>query len=486
MTIKNLKSYLFDNLSTKQTIFKNTLWLFLAKGTGILMMILVIFSARILGATEFGKFSFALSFVSLFVIFYSFGLPGIIIREFAREKDKKEDFFSILSLQFLFTLVALVLMILGSLFITSDTYIREMIFILSAWSVINGFVMIFFAFFQAEQKMEYQALFMALQYILVFGFGLFALFVAPSGRNLSYVYFFSALIPLISMVFFFHYNLFSLKIKWNFSVWKKFLIMSWPLALAMVFSTIYQYIDSVMLGFAHMMTETGWYNAAGRVVMVSLVPMGLISNSFYPALSQVSKTAKEKFQRILDLYVEIMIILAVSIVSGGLFFASKIINFAYGASFNPSILAFQILILTAGLTFLYVPFYDAMVALDQQKKMFWITLGGAFVNIVLNLFLIPKYSLYGSAVATLATGILLLFVVVVFMKKFTFIKFPIARSFLAFFASIVPILLMYYIAKHLSSINIFILGAIAGVAYFIPFFLIRKYILIKYFKQVYL
>ena len=70
--------------------------------------------------------------------------------------------------------------------------------------------------------------------------------------------------------------------------------MSWPLALIGLFGVIYSSIDSVMLGYWNMFEETGWYNAAQKIVLTGLVPMGLIGASFYPALSKFSKESKEK------------------------------------------------------------------------------------------------------------------------------------------------------------------------------------------------
>lgn len=89
--LDNLKALFFDNKTLKQTIFKNTFWL--AAGLGInrlLKLVLLIFAARILGATEYGKLNFALAFITLFVIFHDFGLPPIVTREFSREKRKRK------------------------------------------------------------------------------------------------------------------------------------------------------------------------------------------------------------------------------------------------------------------------------------------------------------------------------------------------------------------------------------------------------------
>ncbi len=472
----NLRPLLFDNLSIKQTVFKNTFWLSVSTvADKLLILVFMIYVARILGATEYGKFTFVLAFISLLMIFSDFGLSAIVTREFAREKEKKEEFYSILSLKILLAIGTFILILLASFFIVPEKDIQRIVLPLALSCLIYGFVFIFYAFFQAQQKMEYQSWLDILQVLLRIGLGFYVLFNFPSAENLSYAYFFSVLIILILVLFFFHFKIFPLKINWNFFVWKKFLIMSWPLALAGLFSTIYNSTDSAMLGYFGQITETGWYNAAYRITITTLIPIGLLSTSFYPVLSKFFKESKERFQRTLNYQLEIVISLSLPLVIGGMVLAQKIIYFIYPLDFTPSILAFQILILTAGIIYLNSPLYHAMIASNQQAKTLWITLSGAIINVVLNLFLIPKYSLYGAAVATAITYFLMLLLLIIFIKKFTVIRFPVIKISLTFLTSAIASVLMYFVIKQplIYNINIFLLVFIGALIYFMFFFILK-------------
>ena len=484
--LNDIKALLFNNLNTRQTIFKNTLWLTISTVTNkLLSLALVIYAARILGAEGYGKFTFALAFVSLLMIFSDFGVSTIVNREFAREKEKKEEFYSIISLKVLLAFGTFLLILLTSFFIVSAKDIQMTILILALFLLINSLIGVCYSFFHARQKMEYEAWFETLQSLMIFGLGLFILFRFPSAENLSYAYFFSSLVALIFVLLFFHLKIFPLKIEWDFLVWKKFLKMSWPLALIGLFGLIYSYTDSVMLGYWNMMAETGWYNAAYKIVTAGLLPMGFVGASFYPALSKFSKESKEKFQKTWDYELRIMILLALPLVVGGMLLAPKIIYSFYSLDFAPSILAFQILILTAGIIFLYRPFYDAMIVLNQQTKTFWITIVGALTNVILNLILIPKYSLYGAAIATLITNFLILLIIIFYTRKFTFIRFPILKIFSTFLISAVASAFMYFIIKKLLiyNINIFLLVFVGILIYLMVFSVIRKYILGHFLKN---
>ena len=468
----SIKSILFDNKTVKQTIFKNTFWLTVSTVINKLLALgLIIYAARILGAEGYGKFTFALAFVSLLMIFSDFGLSAIVTREFAREKEKKEEFYSIISLKVLLAFGTFILILLASFLAVPEKDTQTIILILALFFLANSFIGICYSFFHARQKMEYEAWLETLQILMISGLGFLVLFKFPSLENLSYAYFFAALTALIFVLFFFHFKIFPLKIEWNFLVWKKFLKMSWPLALIGLFGAIYSYTDSVMLGYWNMLAETGWYNAAYKIVTAGLIPMGLIGASFYPALSKFSKESKEKFQKAWDYELEIMILLSLPLAVGGMLLAPKIIYSFYPFDFSPSILAFQILILTAGIIFLYRPFYDAMIVLNQQAKTFWITIAGAVTNVILNLILIPKYSLYGAAIATVITNLLIFLLLFYFALRFASIKFPDYNFLLTFLGILLSSGIMYLVISQSVIYNFHVLiYVLIGISvYFIIF-----------------
>src|SRR3990167_7959860 len=123
----NIRELFLENIGIRQTIFKNTFWLTAAEVViGFLRLGLLIYVARILGATEYGKFTFAFSFVSIIVIFSDLGVIDIVTREFSRDKEKEKEFPAILALDMILSLGSLLLMIFGSFFITSDQYIQRL------------------------------------------------------------------------------------------------------------------------------------------------------------------------------------------------------------------------------------------------------------------------------------------------------------------------------------------------------------------------
>lgn len=161
------------------------------------------------------------------------------------------------------------------------------------------------------------------------------------------------------------------------------------------------------MGYWEMIAEVGWYNAAAKIINIVLLPSFLISQGFYPVLSRNFQDSKEQFQRIWNYQMKIKMAFVLPLIIGGVILAPKIIDFIYGRDFLPSVLAFQILIIASGMSYLNSLFAQILVVSHQPRKLLGIILLGAIFNFILNLLLIPKLSFYGAALSFLITSFLI-------------------------------------------------------------------------------
>ncbi len=419
----NIKSFLFQNTGTRQTIFKNTFWLTLAEViSSLLRLFLIIYVIRVLGPTEYGKFAFAFSFVSIMVIFSDLGIVEIITREFSRDSSKEKEFSAVLGLEIVLDIIAFTLMFIGSFFITADPNIRHIIWVLAVFILITSSYQAFSAFLRSRQKMEYEAGFKIFQAIALVGLSLGAIYTIPTALNLSYAYLISNVIALAFIIVSFHFYFQRFSIQWDWQVWKRFLKLSWPLALGFDAGWTYIVMSSVMLGYFNLITENGWYNASSKIAFSALIPATLVIKSFYPALSNFFVTSKEKLQKSFYYLVGSIIFLTAPVVVGGIVLAPQIIGFFYGEDFNPSIVVFQMLILIIGIVFLTYPYSLLLVVVGHQKKNFLLIVGGGVLNIVLNMVLISRYGLLGALIATLTSTAVIFLLTVAISKYVTGIR----------------------------------------------------------------
>src|SRR3989344_2847945 len=99
--VKRIKDFLFQNASTRQTIAKNTFWLAVSNiGGRLLRAAIIIYAARILGAAEWGIFSYAISLVTLLTVFTDLGVSPVLVREAAKLRENPEERSALLSSSF--------------------------------------------------------------------------------------------------------------------------------------------------------------------------------------------------------------------------------------------------------------------------------------------------------------------------------------------------------------------------------------------------
>ncbi len=474
----NFKSLFLENLGIRQTIFKNTFWLSLSEVVvQILKLALIIYTARILGAEEYGKFSFALSFVCLFVIFAELGLSDIITREFSKNKESENEYPSIISLKIFLSLGVFLIMYLGSFFITKEPDIRISIWFLAIFILITSFINIFYAFFRARQKMEHESFFKIIQYVVLTLFSFLVLFIAPSIQNLSFVYFFTNIGMLAVLMLFFHFFIKPIKLEYHKYIWKKFIVFSWPLILGFSIGWIYIPVSSVMLGYLGYHIENGWYSSAYKIIGSAVLSATLVSRSFFPALNVASKVSKEKIQKIWNYQKELMIILAFPMVVGGVVLAPKIIAFFYDSSFIPAVFVFQWLTVVFAIDILYYPYACALIIFGYEKKNFVLMLAGLVINIVVGIILIPVYGLHGVVISNVISLATVFFLSIIYVVLYTPI-FPFnVVLFKTTLIVIVSSVIMFLVIRILNAYNfhLILLITIGALAYFFPFTIIYSF-----------
>lgn len=387
-------------------------------GTGLsklLKLVLIVVAARLLGIDEYGKLTFAFGFVSLFIIFSDLGFSSIVTREFAAEGRTAKDFSSLFSLKLLLSLGTLLLISAVGFFQESALY--KIILLFAVAGLVSGLGTFFYSLFQAKQKMKYQAWSVFLESALVTALGFYILFTNPSANHLAYAYLAGSALAIFAVAIFFHRKIFPLKPTWDPAFWKSFIVMAWPMAGVLLFSTIYFDLSSVMLGTLGTLKDTAIFNAGYRPVSVILIGLNLISVSFFPALSAALKHPREEWESLWNVEFRLLLYLVVPIVAGGILLAPRIIDFLYGTEFIPAVPSLRFALLSAGILVLFIPLKDMLVAAHQQKKAFIVVLISTLFTAGLNLILIPRYGIQGALLSTLGASVVLLFSAWIFMPK---------------------------------------------------------------------
>lgn len=405
---KKLRKFLFENSTLRQTILKNTFWMTFGQVVSrVIRAVVIIYAARVLGAAGYGVFSYALSLAGFFTIFSDIGLTPFLTRESAKTPHLRAMYISTsFVLKLILVCINSLIILLALPFLTKmpgAITLLPFLIILFALDSIRDFS---FAVTRSIQKMEIEAGINVLTNIAILVFGMGALIIFGSAEALMIAYTIGTGIGMVVGLWTLREYFHKFWISFNKTYIKPILLEAWPFGVSALLSTIMLNTDTIMLGAMRNETEVGFYSAAQRIISVLYLIPGFLSVSVFPVMAQLAIKNKELFVAIMEKTLRAVLLLAFPITIGGSILAYNIILFIFGNEYIPAVIAFQILIFNIFLVFPGSIINNGIFAFGKQKYLLVAFAIGGIGNVILNLILIPKFGIAGSAAATIVTQFL--------------------------------------------------------------------------------
>lgn len=395
-------------------VAKNTSWAFFQN---IFIMLLSVITtgviARYFGTQNYGIFNYILSIVSLFTGIASMGINHIAVKDLAQKPEEEDKIMG--TSFFIRNVIATILIIIAEttiLILTNNDITSMLIGLLLSLIMLCNTSEVIDYYATANLKVKYLAISKILSYII---FSMSKMFIVIFKLDIifySATYLIEAI--LYAVFLFISYRIINKKtqkkIKWSFDKQyaKKLLSKSWYFALSSIMVTIYMRIDQVMLGrMIEDKAQVGIYSAAVRIAeMWTFVPNSIIT-TFKPIIMKYKGEKKEKEYRLnLQLLYDISSIICITFAILITICSKLIIYILYG---NEFLQASEILcILVWGIWFgvLGNVHYVWLTCENKGKFSLFYSGVGSISNIIMNFLLIPKYGMYGAAIATLTSQFL--------------------------------------------------------------------------------
>lgn len=398
----NIKEFLFKNQTIRQTIAKNTFWLFFGQIVSrLIKAALIIYAARILGAESYGIFSFALSFAMLALIFSDMGIGPLLVRETAKNQDeesRKKYISTSFYLKIFLLFVCLSLMLVGILILPNKES-AHLLWFFTFMIVATIFRDFFLALARSLEKMEIEAATMIIEMGAIVILGFVFLRIMPTPQSLALAYGLGAIIGLIFPLAVFRRRLIEAIANFDGQLAKKIAGWAWPFAVGSLIGFILAYTDTLMLGWLKPIETVGWYAAAIKIPLLLIIPAGIVHNAILPALSRLSDSG-EKLGKIVNRSGELLMALVFPLIIGGIILAPPIINLIFGKQYLPSVPAFKIALFLVPINCAWSILSAALFAKNLQQSNMYFAALAAGTNIILNLILIPVYGITGAALAS--------------------------------------------------------------------------------------
>lgn len=407
-------------MNTIQRIAKNTAALFATQFVvSILGLLLSIFIARSLGDIIFGKYSFALAFTAIFAVFSDLGYNILLIRDVARDKTQASKYLNnIMGIQILLAVVifALIVITINVMGYPADT--KNVVYLFGIYTLVVSFSTVFKVTFRAFEKMEYEAGIRICVNIIRVSLGLLVLLLGYGLIELALVFLLSGVFDFIFSFLVCERRFVKPKIEFDLDFLKSTIMIALPLSMLSVFGIIYVRADTVMLSMMKGDAVVGWYNAAYNLIIALEIIPSLLLTSLFPAALSVFNKSINQFYSYYEKSIKYLIAIGLPMAIGITLLSKSVILFIYGSQYTNSITVLQILSWDCLLFFIYVALGNALVGMGKERQVAFSALICACVNVALNFLLIPRFSLIGSAVATVFAETILLISYLYLMKKY--------------------------------------------------------------------
>jgi len=382
-------------MNTSQRIIKNIGFFFTGKTISyILHFLYFLYAARTLGAQSFGILSLAFAIVSMFSIFSDFGLRQTVTREIAKKRDLTGRYVNnVTAIKVFLSIFTLIGLIVFIHFMRYDILTKQVILIIGISIIFESFLHLFYAVFQAYERMEIESVGFTIKSGLLFAGLLFVMKRTPSVTSLAYLYTAITFLMLLYGIFAVMY----MKIRVGFSIdwpfWKSVIREAIPFGLAGVFGMLYNWIDTVMLSVMRGNEVVGWYNVAYRFCLFFLLVPVAFHMAVFPVLSRFHATLKNSFTSVSEKYFVYLTIISIPIAIGIMLLSNRIIGLFYGSEYINSCMG--------------SPFSDVLSSTNRQYTLAKIIGIAVIVNVLLNLVFIPQYG-YIAASATTVISVLVI------------------------------------------------------------------------------
>ncbi|MFL9815182.1 polysaccharide biosynthesis C-terminal domain-containing protein [Stutzerimonas sp. VN223-3] len=183
--------------------------------------------------------------------------------------------------------------------------------------------------------------------------------------------------------------------------WKEMLVLCLPLMLIAVTNSVIELSDTVLLGLIRSAGEVSIYYICAKVTALSTTLLFIINGTIAPGIARRwSRRDYAGAFSIVNKYSKVMLGLAVVILAA-MFLLHDYILMVFGEQYREEG-AFPLLVLATGYFFVLAagPLCIFMTMTGHHRQYLHNNMAAAVLNLVLNLFLIPRYGVNGACFAT--------------------------------------------------------------------------------------
>jgi len=399
--------------------FANTSWMFAEQILRIVAGLFVgIYVARYLGPEKFGIFSYAIAFAAIFSGIAKLGLDGIVVRNLVNEPNMKDIYLgTAFWLKLSGAIVTLAVIAFATQFTSNDSITNLYIFIIASGTIFHSFEVVDF-YFQSKVLSKFVSICKLIQLTIS---SILKLYLIFTGADLIW-FVLVALVDQITLSLALYIAYRYKNTGWfyqyfNLKVAIRLLKDSWPLIFSSLVVLVNMRVDQIMIKELIGDYGVGIYSVAIRISELwYFIPM-IITNSLSPSISSAKKISEELYHYRLQRLFTLMLWMAIGIALPMTFLSDWLVALLFGDAFSDAGGVLMIHIWIGLIVFTGCAWSKWFLNENKMKVYATFSVITLILNIILNIILIPKFGIYGAAVATLLAASIGNILVPIFMKS---------------------------------------------------------------------
>jgi O-antigen/teichoic acid export membrane protein len=369
--------------------------------------VLVLYAARVLGLTGFGRYALARMYFDLLLTLGVTGLSILVTREIARQPSQGPIYVGTAApLGMGVIAIASSLLLLLSPAMGYGPDVRSMLWLACVALVPASFAMLSEAVFVAIGRSHYVMFGACGEALLYAGTGLVLLSLGYGGQSL-----FVALVATRSLLAAFYARELWLRFgeaprpgSYAFAKqlcrdWRTFAFENW-------LANLTASLPAILLSVFHREAAVGLYAAASRIVSFGTPLVTSFTSAMFPYMSRLYQESSSALRQIGEESLKYMLAAAVPGVVIVAIFADRIIGALYGEAYAGAAPVLRIVIGVFLFNFVNPFVSHILFARGEQAVSLRVGAVTAAVSLALSLVLIPRWSAIGAASAFLASGAL--------------------------------------------------------------------------------
>ena len=450
---------------------------FLMVSNYIINLVLFPYCTRMLGVERFGTVNFAQNIVQYFIFFAMMGITHIGVREIAKQvnqSDRNKCFSSLLGLNFVYTVFALVIYVPLIFIVNRFSELKELFLLGGLQILFNTFTIEWF--FRGTEDFRYITIRNIVIKVL---YVVFVILFVHHPDDYIIFYALTVFMTILNAIVNYSYAKKNIKFSWRDINLHQYFKSSFSLGLYSILTSMYTTLNGAFLGLCWDDIQVGYYTTALKLYTIILGFYSAFTSVMMPRMTfLLGQGNEDSFHYLINKSFELLFTITVPMVFFLIILSPELIMLLAGEEYLPAINMSRIVIpmlFVVGVAQLLS--FQILLPKGFDKYTLYASIIGAVVGVVANIILTVKYAAIGTCITVVITELCVTSYYYYICVKKDLLQYSVCSQMIKHMVASIPYVLLCYIPKYIFESSLFLILGTSLVFCTVYFVISQIYIL---------